>query len=140
MPVLESATQTNDIPMKIEQGDKSVTPLPFVTTELATTARTISPASIFTPSMAEFLANSFLPLLPEQKEILGVYWYHEEGTIRIWTVIDEPNSSLEEKICQAQLKFMDKHANLTYDFSVIYLFGKPMKTVVPSEAISVSRK
>ena len=138
MPVSENATRTNDIPMEIAKGGEVEKPRPFVTTELAI-AKTFSPASIFTSSMADFLASEFLSLLPQQKEIRGVYWDHEEGTVRIWTVIDEPNISLEAGISDAQLKFMDKHKSLIYDFSVIYLFGKPIESVIPSEAKMVAR-
>ena len=137
---LASGTNKRPIPslsLEIEGEGKVDRIEAFIATTPTHLAGTIGRPPIFPSSLADFLALSFLPLLPESESIKGVYWAHEESTVRIWTVIDEPNDVLEEQIYKAQLRFMDSHVHLYWDFSVIYRFGKSMQTIIPTDAIKV---
>jgi hypothetical protein len=86
------------------------------------------------PAMTEFFAENFKILLPKNPKIQAVFWSFEEETIRIWTIITEPDNALEEQITQAQMSLMDQYPHLEYDFSVIYSFGKPLGVLKPDEA------
>jgi hypothetical protein len=84
---------------------------------------------LITQTLGEF----FVELLPgdTRKRIERVYWTFEGPVLRIWSVIQSPDSQLEHPIYDAQLSFMDKFPELEFDFSVIYRFGKNLKDIRP---------
>ena len=102
-------------------------------------AGTSSKPPIIKSPITELLAKDFASLLPDDPKIQAVFWAYEEDTLRIWTIITEPDLSLENKITESQLKYMDQYPNLEYDFSVIYSFGKDMKDLNPDWSLLVKK-
>ena len=80
------------------------------------------------------LAKAFVDRLPKDKRIEHVYWFSEEDTLKIWTVIPEPDFALEEPLYEAQMFFMEKFPEYECDFSVIYRFGKTLQDIQPQGA------
>ena len=89
----------------------------------------VSEAEDSTVLITQTLGDSFVSLLPLDPRIERVYWAFEGPVLRIWTIIDQPDFSLESPIYDAQLKFMDKFPELECDFSVNYRFGKTLEEV-----------
>ncbi|MGH7331870.1 MAG: hypothetical protein ACREKS_03805 [Candidatus Rokuibacteriota bacterium] len=79
-----------------------------------------------TYSLAEF----FVSLLPKDSRIENVYWFSEDDVLKVWTVIPEPDFSLEKPIYEAQMVFIEK-TEYECDFSVIYRFGKNLNDIKP---------
>lgn len=88
--------------------------------------------------ITQTLGDSFVSFLPRDPRIERVYWTFEGPVLRIWTVIDQPDFSLESPIYDAQLKFMDKFPELECDFSVNYRFGKTLEEVKPHQSNEIT--
>lgn len=84
-------------------------------------------ATTVTHSLEQF----FVRLLPKDRRIEHVYWFSEEETLKVWTVIPEPDFSLERPLYEAQMSFMEKFQEYECDFSVIYRFGKSVDDIKP---------
>ena len=102
-------------------------------------AGTSSRHPILGSPLTEILAKDFVSHLPEDPKIQAVFWAFEKETLRIWTIITEPDLSLENEITGSQLKFIDQYPNLEYDFSVIYSFGKDIKDLHPDGSLLVEK-
>lgn len=84
-------------------------------------------ATIVTYSLAQF----FVSLLPNDPRIEHVYWFAEDDVLKVWTVIPEPDFSLERPLYEGQVFFMEKFPEYDCDFSVIYRFGKSLDDIKP---------
>lgn len=102
-------------------------------------AGTSSRHPILGSPLTDLLAKDFVSHLPEDPKIQAVFWAFEKETLRIWTIITEPDLSLENEITGSQLKFIDQYPNLEYDFSVIYSFGKDIKDLHPDGSLLVEK-
>ncbi len=100
---------------------------------------TVSPSSIFPSTLTDLLSKGFLALLPSDPRVECVYWSCEDSLLRIWTVIDGPDSRLEEQIYDSQLQFMDRYPHLECDFSVVFRSGRLLEAIRPEGAKLVSR-
>lgn len=93
------------------------------------------------PSVATSVTHSiqrfFLNSLPKDARIERVYWFSEDDVLKVWTVIPEPDFSLERPIYEAQILFMEKFHEYECDFSVIYRFGKSINDIEPQGAYVV---
>lgn len=76
------------------------------------------------------LEQFFVGLLPKAARIEHVYWFSENETLKVWTVIPEPDFSLEGPLYEAQMLFIEK-TGYDCDFSVIYRFGKSLDDIKP---------
>lgn len=102
-------------------------------------AGTSSRHPILGSPITDLLTKNFVSYLPEDPKIQAVFWAFEKETLRIWTIITEPDLSLENEITGSQLKFIDQYPNLEYDFSVIYSFGKDIKDLHPDGSLLVEK-
>lgn len=59
-----------------------------------------------------------------------LYVRKDRDYYRIWTVLNEPDVVIEDKIYEAQLRFMDQ-LDLPCDFAVIFRMGKDPAAVRP---------
>lgn len=85
----------------------------------------------------DFLEQFFVKRLPKDSRVEHVYWFSENDTLKIWTVIPEPDFSLERPIYEAQTFFMEKFPEYECDFSVIYRFGKSLSNIKPHGSYQV---
>ncbi len=85
-------------------------------------------------TVTRFPAPLFAGLLPKDVRIEHVYWFSEEETLKVWTVIPEPDFGLERPLYEAQAFFMDRFPEYECDFSVIYRFGKSIDDIKPQGA------
>src|SRR5262249_30941142 len=87
------------------------------------------------PNIADTVTHSlaafFIALLPKDKRIEHVYWFSEDDVLKVWTVIPEPDFSVQEPIYQAQIAFMEKLPELECDFSIIFRFERPLDEIKP---------
>lgn len=83
-----------------------------------------------TTTVTHSLEQFFLGLLSPDPRIEHVYWFSENASLKVWTVIPEPDFSLEGPLYQAQMLFIEK-TGYECDFSVIYRFGKSMDDIKP---------
>jgi hypothetical protein len=90
-------------------------------------------ATTITHSLQQFFVN----LLPKDPRIEHVFWFSEEETLKVWTVIPEPDFSLERPLYEAQASFMEAFPEYECDFSVIYRFGKAISDISPHGAYVV---
>ena len=79
----------------------------------------------------------FVGLLPKDSRIEQVYWASEDDILKVWTVIPEPDFSLEEPIYAAQVAFMEAFPEYLCDFLVIYRFGKSPNAIKPQSSRQV---
>ncbi len=85
--------------------------------------------------ITETLGERFVKLLTKDGKIERVFWAFEESILRVWTFINYPDASLEGKISQAQLAFLDQFPELECDFTVIYRFDKHFDDLRPVGSI-----
>lgn len=85
-------------------------------------------------NVTESLSEFFVGLLPTPSKVEQVYWSSEDDVLKVWTVIPEPDFSVEDPIYQAEMLFMEKFPEYVTDFSTIYRFNKPMAEIAPQGA------
>ena len=73
-------------------------------------------------------------------EVERIFWRRENERIRVWTVINEPDESVEEHIADVELGVMDMRSEYSFDFTVIYRQGRPHGDFNPLGAILVYSK
>ncbi len=88
-------------------------------------------------TLTDSLANYFVSFLPSNPAIQRVCWTFDGPRLRVWTIIPAPDDLLEEQIYDAQLRFMEKFPEMSFDFVVLYLFGNPIADVRPTGLIQV---
>ncbi len=85
-------------------------------------------------TVTHFLEHFFIEKLPKDTRIEHVFWDSEDDILKVWTVIPEPDFSLEMPIYEAETAFMETFPSYQCDFYVIYRFGKPLEDVRPQGA------
>ena len=96
--------------------------------------------SLFKQLSVVFALNLYVDRMREFPLVESVYIVKKEDIIDIWTVIQENNLKLEEKIADAQCELMRIHQELDLDFMVIPRFEKETKKLLPSGSIQVYPK
>lgn len=92
----------------------------------------------FSSTVTHSLAQFFVASLPQSTKVERVFCAMEKTTLRVWTVLNEPDFAIEEPIYEAQLRFIDKFPEELCDFSVIYRFGKSIDELRPLGATVVA--
>lgn len=89
-------------------------------------------------NVSNSLGKFFVSFLPCDARIRDVLWAFEPPFLRIWTVIDQPDFEFEKLIYEAERRFLDKiDDDYACDFTVVYVFGKPIARIRPTGAVSV---
>jgi hypothetical protein len=83
-----------------------------------------------TNSLGRYLQSQFSSI----REIERIFLREDSDFYRVWTVIPDMDIDLEDRICDAQLAFMDTFPDIRLDFSLIFRKGKPESAIRPSGA------
>lgn len=83
------------------------------------------------------LIGPFTADVSELPDVERIFWKVEDNWIRVWTIINQPNREVENKIYDAQLDLMDKFPEKFFDFVVIFRQGKMPEEIHPEGAIPV---
>lgn len=130
-------TETNKVPFVLKTEEAAVSPMRHLADVMT---GTVSPSSIFAPTLTDLLSKAFVAVLPPDPRVECAYWSCEGALLRVWTIIDHADALLEEQIYNAQLTFMDQYPYLDCDFSLIFRCGKPLEAVKPEGAKLIPRQ
>lgn len=72
--------------------------------------------------------------------IESVHIIEKEDLVDVWTIIQESNLDLEEKIAEAQCELMRIHKELDFDFMVFPRFGQEIENILPQNSRKIYPK
>lgn len=90
-----------------------------------------------TDTQLHSLMRRFANLVSHLPEIERIFWKLEDDRVRVWTIIDQPSLATETQIYDAQLEFMDRFPEFSFDFAVIFRQGKNPDQIHPAGAAPV---
>ena len=79
------------------------------------------------------LLRAFAGEVSKIQGVEGLYIRKDRGCLQIWTVLDDTNVSVEDKVYDAQLRLMDR-LDMPCDCSIIFRQGKDPAAVQPAGA------
>ena len=94
-------------------------------------------SSLFKQLSLVFAINLYVDRICDLPSVESVYVVEKEDVVDIWTVIDEGDLDLEEKIAEAQCELMRIRRELDFDFMVIPRFGREIEELLPSDSRQV---
>lgn len=68
--------------------------------------------------------------------IEGLYVRKDPDYYRIWTILNEPDVTIEDRIYEVQIRFMEQ-LDIPCDFTVIFRQGRDAASLRPSGALRI---
>lgn len=87
-----------------------------------------------TDSAAEQAVSAFAKAVQENDAVEAVYWRRDGDVFRVWSVLNEYEREVEDRVYQAEAETLDGYKNIPLAFRVLYRHGKDPAQVRPAQS------
>lgn len=86
-------------------------------------------------AIENFFAENFFAI----QEVEAVYFRDEDNTIKVWTLINELDRSIRNRIYEIEFSLMKRFPEIGFDFHVVSRNNRDMGEITPAEMKVIKR-
>lgn len=75
----------------------------------------------------------FARIVKKEAAVEAVYWRNDGDLLRAWSVLDDYNRQVEDRVYQAEAETLDQYPDVRLSFRVLYRHGRKLTDVRPSD-------
>jgi hypothetical protein len=82
----------------------------------------------------EEAVDAFVSRVRSVEGVENVFFQERDGQVRVWTIMDERDRDVEDRVYGAEEQTLSEHRNLLFRFGILYRHGSPLESLRPAEA------